>query len=133
MDWSEYYPVSTGEHKNVEIADIGCGYGGLLFALSPRFPNTLILGIFSISLSIHFQFNFLMTFLRNGTPHLSNRICPRKNQSNAPPKRFNKSWTLPKHRLLASQHNEIPPQFLHKRSTQQNFPLLPRPTFQSPQ
>jgi tRNA (guanine-N7-)-methyltransferase len=32
--------------KNVEIADIGCGFGGLLFALAPRFPDTLILGNF---------------------------------------------------------------------------------------
>jgi len=30
--------------KNVEIADIGCGFGGLLFALAPTFPETLILG-----------------------------------------------------------------------------------------
>jgi tRNA (guanine-N7-)-methyltransferase len=30
--------------KNVEIADIGCGFGGLLFALAPKFPDTLILG-----------------------------------------------------------------------------------------
>ncbi|KAH8731275.1 putative methyltransferase-domain-containing protein [Phaeosphaeriaceae sp. PMI808] len=31
--------------KNVEIADIGCGFGGLLFALAPKFPDTLILGL----------------------------------------------------------------------------------------
>ena len=30
--------------KNVEIADIGCGFGGLLFALAPQFPDTLMLG-----------------------------------------------------------------------------------------
>lgn len=31
--------------KEVEIADIGCGFGGLLVALAPVFPETLILGI----------------------------------------------------------------------------------------
>ncbi|KAF2739924.1 guanine-N(7)--methyltransferase [Polyplosphaeria fusca] len=31
--------------KPVEIADIGCGFGGLLFALAPKFPDTLILGM----------------------------------------------------------------------------------------
>lgn len=31
--------------KQVEIADIGCGFGGLLFALSPRLPDELILGL----------------------------------------------------------------------------------------
>jgi tRNA (guanine-N7-)-methyltransferase len=30
--------------KKVEVADIGCGFGGLLFALAPKFPDTLILG-----------------------------------------------------------------------------------------
>lgn len=31
--------------KQVEIADIGCGFGGLLFALAPKMPDTLILGM----------------------------------------------------------------------------------------
>lgn len=68
MDWASLYPIyavedeeqtETGSHatnkeektmaikaltKNVEIADIGCGFGGLLFALAPKFPDTLILG-----------------------------------------------------------------------------------------
>jgi tRNA (guanine-N7-)-methyltransferase len=30
--------------KDVEIADIGCGFGGLLFALSTAFPDALSLG-----------------------------------------------------------------------------------------
>jgi|TARA_R110002003_G_scaffold30_3_gene1831 tRNA (guanine-N7-)-methyltransferase len=34
----------TSISKNVEVADIGCGFGGLLFALAPKFPDTLILG-----------------------------------------------------------------------------------------
>ncbi|KAJ2574763.1 tRNA (guanine-N(7)-)-methyltransferase (tRNA(m7G46)-methyltransferase) [Coemansia sp. RSA 1807] len=29
----------------VEFADIGCGYGGLLVALSPLYPNTLMVGM----------------------------------------------------------------------------------------
>ncbi|KAF2267070.1 guanine-N(7)--methyltransferase [Lojkania enalia] len=68
MDWSTHYPAYTirndkeenvtgdshdqvetrsanGMKKKVEIADIGCGFGGLLFALAPMFPETLILGI----------------------------------------------------------------------------------------
>ncbi|KAB5542925.1 putative methyltransferase-domain-containing protein [Coniochaeta sp. 2T2.1] len=31
--------------KEVEVADIGCGFGGLLFSLSPVLPDTLILGM----------------------------------------------------------------------------------------
>lgn len=59
MDWSTHYPAfvdaqsvsfltnSVGPprmKKQVEVADIGCGFGGLLTALAPRMPDTLILG-----------------------------------------------------------------------------------------
>ena len=30
--------------QDVEVADIGCGFGGLLIALAPAMPQTLILG-----------------------------------------------------------------------------------------
>ena len=66
MDWTIHYPAfandapattSTSDEKgdidphtstmrkSVEIADIGCGFGGLLFALAPKMPETLILGM----------------------------------------------------------------------------------------
>jgi tRNA G46 methylase TrmB len=56
MDWSSYYPdfvaapSSEDSHaiprlmKNVEVVDIGCGFGGLLVALAPLMPETLMLG-----------------------------------------------------------------------------------------
>ncbi|XP_072214123.1 tRNA (guanine-N(7)-)-methyltransferase [Excalfactoria chinensis] len=58
MDWAALYPdffparndeTESGEKTEpgpeVEIADVGCGYGGLLVALSPLFPRTLSLGL----------------------------------------------------------------------------------------
>ena len=52
MDWSEYYPHYFGAESppaippaRVEFADVGCGYGGLLVALAPLFPDTLMLGM----------------------------------------------------------------------------------------
>ncbi|XP_041367813.1 tRNA (guanine-N(7)-)-methyltransferase-like [Gigantopelta aegis] len=55
MDWGAYYPLQIGssnspgchgdQNKQVEFADIGCGYGGLLVQLSPLFPETLMLGM----------------------------------------------------------------------------------------
>lgn len=71
MDWAQYYPAYAQElpkpgdilpverdrdrkspeetrnllvPKRVEVADIGCGFGGLLFALSTLMPQTLHLG-----------------------------------------------------------------------------------------
>ncbi|CEP62018.1 tRNA (guanine46-N7)-methyltransferase LALA0_S04e05886g [Lachancea lanzarotensis] len=50
MDWQKLYPhffdVGTNRmSKQVTIADIGCGFGGLLIDLSPEFPENLILGM----------------------------------------------------------------------------------------
>lgn len=65
MDWSTHYPafyppahkygakndtrdrdqISGRQGPLPEIADIGCGFGGLLVALSPKFPDKLILGM----------------------------------------------------------------------------------------
>ncbi|AOA64163.1 tRNA methyltransferase complex subunit [Komagataella phaffii CBS 7435] len=52
MDWARFYPDFISKDsgtlptdKRVEIADIGCGFGGLLVDLSPEFPETLILGM----------------------------------------------------------------------------------------
>lgn len=65
MDWSSYYPNYVAKEseesvegktlnkspsvvrkltKDVEVADIGCGFGGLLVALAPVMPDTLLLG-----------------------------------------------------------------------------------------
>ena len=72
MDWAEYYPAFVSAESNleppselaiapdvssclnrltrqVEVADIGCGFGGLLVALAPKLPDTLLLGMISNS------------------------------------------------------------------------------------
>jgi tRNA (guanine-N7-)-methyltransferase len=54
MDWSALYPHHPGEQ--VEIADVGCGFGGLLFALSRALPDTLSLGASPLPIS-----SFLLT------------------------------------------------------------------------
>jgi len=49
MDWStlypSFFPPSAPGAKRVEWADVGCGFGGLLMALAPQFPETLMLGM----------------------------------------------------------------------------------------
>jgi tRNA (guanine-N7-)-methyltransferase len=41
-DWKPHFP---NINKQVEFADIGCGYGGLLMGLSPLFPDTKMIGM----------------------------------------------------------------------------------------
>ena len=40
----DHYPAFYGPGKTPEFADVGCGFGGLLIALAPLFPDTLMLG-----------------------------------------------------------------------------------------
>lgn len=53
MNWSGYFPAyadtesatSLKPGKAVDIADIGCGFGGLTVALAPKNPDSLVLGM----------------------------------------------------------------------------------------
>jgi tRNA (guanine-N7-)-methyltransferase len=47
MDWSNLYPDADFEAtgRQIDFLDIGCGFGGLLFALGPRFPDSITLGL----------------------------------------------------------------------------------------
>ncbi|KAL8712333.1 MAG: hypothetical protein Q9220_003484 [cf. Caloplaca sp. 1 TL-2023] len=63
MDWASYYPAFVASptepvhaqqtpildirplDRDVTVADIGCGFGGLLAALAPKLPTELIVGM----------------------------------------------------------------------------------------
>lgn len=57
MNWADYYPAYAAPEqdsngidgprkltKDITVADIGCGFGGLLVALAPQLPDELLLG-----------------------------------------------------------------------------------------
>lgn len=63
MDWSSHYPafvdpdasktnLSGGRKltKEVEVVDIGCGFGGLMVGLAPLLPDTLMVGMYSAAI-----------------------------------------------------------------------------------
>ncbi|KAF8518456.1 putative methyltransferase-domain-containing protein [Gautieria morchelliformis] len=45
FDVRAHFPAYQNTGKRPEFADIGCGFGGLLIALAPLFPDTLMLGM----------------------------------------------------------------------------------------
>jgi len=49
MDWSKHFSpsptTSTSEEKKVEVADIGCGFGGLIISLPKVLPGVRMLGM----------------------------------------------------------------------------------------
>ncbi|XP_076450124.1 tRNA (guanine-N(7)-)-methyltransferase-like isoform X1 [Babylonia areolata] len=101
MDWTPYYPAYftpnadsgdsvTESNKQVEFADIGCGYGGLLVALSPLFPDTLMLGI-EIRVKVSDYVQDRIKALREQTPgQYQNIACLRSNAMKYLPNFFRK-------------------------------------------
>jgi hypothetical protein len=73
MDWDAHYPAFLGSGKTPEFADVGCGFGGLLIALAPHFPDTLLLGIHPF-LCYEFKTN---SFNRAGNPCSGLAVCTR--------------------------------------------------------
>jgi tRNA (guanine-N7-)-methyltransferase len=62
MDWGSHFPAFidpdftkitvTGAQKlvkDVEVVDIGCGYGGLLVGLAPLMPDVLMVGKYTLA------------------------------------------------------------------------------------
>lgn len=122
MDWSAMYPayVAKGQDneatevvmqqggqtvravikpksltKDVEVADIGCGFGGLLVALSPVIPDTLCLGL-EIRAQVTDYVEDKIRALRNqsrqkGSNDYQNIACLRANTMKFLPNFFKKS------------------------------------------
>ncbi|KDQ13454.1 hypothetical protein BOTBODRAFT_55998 [Botryobasidium botryosum FD-172 SS1] len=84
MDWHAHFPafyppppqsnqdIDMEVQKKVEFADIGCGFGGLLIALAPMFPETLMLGM-EIRVSVTQYVSDRITALRLRCRELENQ------------------------------------------------------------
>nr|XP_056718572.1 tRNA (guanine-N(7)-)-methyltransferase [Euleptes europaea] len=123
MDWSEHYPeffmLSPKDDRHddpmdveetarpssqVEFADIGCGYGGLLVALSPLFPNTLMLGL-EIRVKVSDYVQDRIRSLRASHPGLYQNIaCIRSNAMKHLPNFFRKGQLLKMFFLFPDPH-----------------------------
>lgn len=110
MDWASLYPAYAVKNKedqdeshdpepfkaisrNVEVADIGCGFGGLLFALAPKLPDTLLLGMeIRISVTEYVQDKVHALRTQNAaTNGFQNVSCIRANSMKFLPNFFRKS------------------------------------------
>ena len=62
MDWSSFF-THVNHGRDVEMIDVGCGYGGLLIGLSALYPTALSVGFelrVKVSLSIKMLTNILV-------------------------------------------------------------------------
>jgi tRNA (guanine-N7-)-methyltransferase len=167
MDWSQHYPayVATTEKgqsssesnqaltttaasafpkmsQQVEVADIGCGFGGLLFALAPKLPNTLLLGM-EIRVSVTEYVQEKARALRvqaqaqqegklddrtqqQNVPATANKISPETNNIPIPP-----GTTYQNVSCIRANTMKFLPNFFTKAQLQKIFLCFPDPHFKA--
>ncbi|KAL9101169.1 MAG: hypothetical protein Q9163_003547 [Psora crenata] len=147
MDWANHYPAfidpnaqtQGGEQKekprpltkNVTIADIGCGFGGLLVALSPLLPEELILGL-EIRTQVTTYVHDRIQALRRQKPqpqHPSSSSSPSFSSAPAPP-----HSAIPPYQnisVLRTNSMKFLPNFFPRASLTHIFLCFPDPHFKA--
>lgn len=81
-DWAAHFPAYANELKSrtkgVEMADVGCGFGGLIVSLAPRFPNTLMLGMEirpQVTQYVHDRINGLRNLAEKGETEMPSKLA----------------------------------------------------------
>ena len=97
MDWSVYYnfdKLNEAEVKEVQFADIGCGYGGLLLELGTIFPNKISLGMeIRVKVSDYVQDRIKALRAQNADKY-QNIACIRSNAMKYLPNFFKKGQVI---------------------------------------
>ncbi|CAH2350659.1 tRNA (guanine-N(7)-)-methyltransferase [[Candida] railenensis] len=114
MDWTKLYPAYYNEESKdvqsrVEIADIGCGYGGLLINLAAEFPQILCLGM-----EIRVQV----------TQYVEDRIIALRNKYKDEPKKNFQNISV-----LRGNAMKFLPNFFYKGQLSKMFFCFPDPHF----
>jgi tRNA (guanine-N7-)-methyltransferase len=122
MDWASHYPAFADPDeskltlsgtrkllKDVEVADIGCGFGGLLIGLAPVLPETLMVGK---SRTVPCRYDFTRFVKTNGyvfqvlkseaksqnTSKSASQLCATNKPDSAPPLPLQHQHLLPQQR-----------------------------------
>ncbi|KAK5949212.1 tRNA (guanine-N(7)-)-methyltransferase (tRNA(m7G46)-methyltransferase) [Knufia fluminis] len=130
MDWSTHFPAFKAQSteaegtpsnpptmtRQVEIADIGCGFGGLVVALSPLFPTTLMIG---------------MELRSQVTDYVINRIAALRSQNPHPPSTNTANTPPPYHNISAHRTNTMKflPNYFRPSQLSHIFLCFPDPHF----
>lgn len=139
MDWSAHYPdlASLPESERTpKFLDVGCGFGGLLMDLSPKYPKKLMLGMFTFGLYIDvfiprfsFHFSFLnvagMEIRIQVTQFVADKILALRSQATEGSHSYNNIS------VLRANAMKFLPNFIPKHSLEKIFFLFPDPHFKA--
>lgn len=111
MDWTALYPMINTQQ--IEFADIGCGYGGLLVSLSTIFPDKFMLGMeIRVKVADYVQQRIEALRLQNATATSSGSVAPYHNIA-----------------VLRANAMKFLPNFFAKGQLSKMFFLFPDPHF----
>lgn len=133
IDWSEHYPAFSASGKSPEFADIGCGFGGLLVALSPLFPDTLMLGAFPCCAIFTPLTATGMEIRVQVTQYVQDRIAALRTTSAGPTQSTSTSTPASYQNVSVVRANAMKflPNFFSKHSLSALFFLFPDPHFKA--
>ncbi|EJD49014.1 hypothetical protein AURDEDRAFT_135924 [Auricularia subglabra TFB-10046 SS5] len=116
MDWSLHYPVlkdNPADARKPEFADVGCGFGGLLMALGPLFPDKLVLG---------------MEIRMQVTQYVEDKILALRAQ---PPTADSNGYAYENVSVIRANAQKFLPNFFSKHQLSKLFFLFPDPHFKA--
>ena len=140
VDWNTHYPAFTGSGKKPEFADVGCGFGGLLIALAPLYPDTLMLGTCALRSIMSLLPCFEPTGIYLGleirvqvSQYVQDRIAALRATSSAPPSQPSPSTSAPggyqNVSIVRANAMKFLPNYFSKHSLSALFFLFPDPHF----
>ncbi|KAF9523532.1 putative methyltransferase-domain-containing protein [Crepidotus variabilis] len=116
VDWTLHFPGFAGLAKSPQFADVGCGFGGLMIALAPLFPNTLILGKHGFTRSLRMEIRVQVS------QYVQDRITALRISSAEPQSFQNVS-------VVRANAMKFLPNYFAKQSLSALFFLFPDPHF----
>ncbi|TFY59431.1 hypothetical protein EVJ58_g5789 [Rhodofomes roseus] len=134
FNWAELYPAFAASAKTPEFADVGCGFGGLLIALAPLFPDTLMLGQSPLRLSptspprvplLHQHLTPSRQSLTLVRPHRHGDSCPGLAPGSTSPAPYQNVS------IVRANSMKFTPNYFPKHSLSAMFFLFPDPHFKS--
>lgn len=144
MNWDVHYPAFADSGKTPEFADVGCGFGGLLIALAPLFPDTLMLGkAFIMHIFKKKKIPCLIMFVRKGmeirvqvSQYVQDRIVAlRTTSTTQTPCSSSSASTTPgpyqNVSIVRANSMKFMPNYFPKHSLSALFFLFPDPHFKS--
>ncbi|KAI0790549.1 putative methyltransferase-domain-containing protein [Abortiporus biennis] len=134
MNWDAHYPAFVGTGQTPEFADVGCGFGGLLIALSPLFPEKLIIGM-EIRVQVSQYVQDRITALREIPPDLlpstSTPDAPPPTTELSPDASSSKPGPYQNVSIVRANSMKFMPNYFPKHSLSALFFLFPDPHFKS--